>query len=99
MLWVRNPAAATTGAHQKLYRVQNVAFTPLQKCFYVTSPSPWEYSEEDVDGRAMLLVLLVLEVLVLELLVLLLVQEVGRWLWCWWVVPGTTRHAWTLLGK
>jgi hypothetical protein len=99
MLWDRHPTAATVCAHQKLYSMQNVAFTSLQECLYVSSPSSWEHPEQDVDRRAMLLVLLVLEVLVLELLVLLLVQEVGRWLWCWWVVPGTNRHAWTLLGK
>jgi hypothetical protein len=67
--------------------MQNVAFTSLQEGLYVTSSSPWEYPEQDVDRRAMLLllllVLLVLEVLLmLELLVLLVVQEIGGWLWC-----------------
>jgi hypothetical protein len=48
----------------------------------------------------LLLVLLMLEVLlVLELLVLLVVQEIGRWLSCWWLVPGATRDTWTLLRK
>jgi hypothetical protein len=105
MLWVR-PTAATVCAHQELYSVQNVAFTSLQEGLYVTSSSPWEYPEQNVDRRALLLLLLVLlllEVLllllVLEMLVLLVVQEIWRWLCCWYLVPGAARDAWTLLGK
>jgi hypothetical protein len=45
------------------------------------------------------LVLVLLVVLVLELLVLLVVQQIGRWLRCWGLVPGTTWDAWTLLRK
>lgn len=106
MLWVRAPTAATIGTHQKLYSMQNVAFTSLQESLYVASSSPGEHPEQNVDRRAMLLllVLLVLEMLVLlllvlELLVLLVVQEIWRWLSCWWLVPGATRDAWTLLRK
>ena len=106
MLWVRDPTTATIGTHQKLYSMQNVAFTSLQESLYVTSSSPGEHPEQNVDWRAvlLLLVLLLLEVLlllllVLELLVLLVVQEIRRWLSCWWLVPGATRDAWTLLRK
>jgi hypothetical protein len=84
--------------------MQNVSFTSLQECLYVTPSSPWENPEQNVyRGALLLLVLLILEVLllllVLELLVLLVVQQVGRWLCGWRVMPWTRRQTWTLLGK
>jgi hypothetical protein len=102
MLWVSGPTAATICTHQQLNGVQNVALTSLQQGLHVTSSSPWEHPQQNVDRRAMLLlVLLMLEVLllVLELLVLLVVQEVGRWLCYWRMVPRATQDAGTLLGK
>jgi hypothetical protein len=85
--------------------MQNIAFTSLQESLYVASSPPGEYPEQNINRRTVLLlvlVLLLLEVMVLlllKLLVLLMVQKVGWWLRRWWMVSGTPRQAWTLLGK
>jgi hypothetical protein len=87
--------------------MQNVAFTSLQEGLYVTPSSPGKHSKQNINRRTVLLLvleLLLLEVmmlllLLLKLLVLLMVQKVWRWLRRWWMVPGTPRQAWTLLGQ
>lgn len=85
--------------------MQDVAFTSLQQGLYVTPSSSREHPQQNINRRTVLLlvlVLLLLEVMVLlllELLVLLMVQKVGWRLRSWWMVSGTPRQAWTLLGK